>query len=129
MARRDSFPAKAQAYLVRERAHWGLRAGAGGIAILLIASAVMQFRWNLQIRRDAEIGLGTRLESLMVKWHLDLYRELSTICIALQVGPDSGAHNRSTDYLLRFGEWRRAASGGNGSENIYSNPDVVRDIY
>ena len=129
MARRDSFPAKAQAYLGRERAHWGLRAGAGGIAILLIASAVMQFGWNLQIRRDAEIGLGTRLESLMVKWHLDLYRELSTICIALQVGPDSGAHNRSNDYLLRFGEWRRAAAGGIGSENIYSNPDVVSDIY
>lgn len=128
MNRRHLFPAKTRPYLAKGGAHWGLRVAACGVAILLITSAVIQYRWNLQIRQAAEIGLGTRLESLMVKWHLNLYRELSTICIALQVGPDSGAHNSSTDYLLRFEEWRRAA-GGTDTENIYSNPDVVSDIY
>lgn len=97
--------------------------------MLIIATAVLQYRWNLQIRRAAETGLGASLESVMVQWHLNLYRELSTICIALQVGPDSGAHNHWNDYLLRFEEWRHAASGTGVSENIYSNPEVVKNIY
>ncbi len=97
--------------------------------MLIVATAVLQYRWNLQIRRAAETGLGASLESVMVQWHLNLYRELSTICIALQVGPDSGAHNHWNDYLLRFEAWRRAASGTGVSENIYSNPDVVKNIY
>jgi len=100
-----------------------------GITLLFIATAIMQYRWNQQIRRAAETGLGASLESVMVEWHLNLYRELSTICIALQVGPDSGAHNHWNDYLLRFEAWRLAAGGKGVAENIYSNPDVVSDIY
>lgn len=97
--------------------------------MLFIATAVIQYRWNLQIKRAAEIGVGAGLESVMVKWHLNLYREMSTICIALQVGPDSGAHNRWNDYLLRFEAWKRAARGSREVENIYSNPDVVNGIF
>lgn len=98
-----------------------------GIAILLLALALLQYRWNAQIRQAAEVRAGADLESVMMKWHLDLYGELSTICIALQVGPDSGAHDRWDDYLQRYERWRNA--GSTSGENIYSNPDVVSDIY
>ena len=64
-----------------------------------------------------------------MKWHLDLYGEFSTICIALQVGPDSGARDHWRDYLARYEEWRRATSNLGFPENIYSNPDVVSDVY
>jgi len=73
--------------------------------------------------------VGADLESAMMKWHLDLYGELSTICIGLQVGPDSGANDRWDDYLRRYVEWRRVATSSTFVENIYSNPDVVSDIY
>ena len=63
-----------------------------GIAALLIALALLQYRWNAQIRQAAELRAGADLESVMMKWHLDLYGEISTICVALQLGPDSGAH-------------------------------------
>lgn len=100
-----------------------------GIALLLLAIALLQYRWNMQIRRATEIRVGADLESAMMKWHLDLYGELSTICIGLQVGPDSGANDRWDDYLRRYVEWRRAATSSTFVENIYSNPDVVSDIY
>jgi signal transduction histidine kinase len=98
-----------------------------GIAILLLALALLQYRWNAQIRQAAEARAGADLESAMMKWHLDLYGELSTICIALQVGPDSGAHDGWDDYLQRYARWRHA--GSTSGENIYSNPDVVSNIY
>jgi signal transduction histidine kinase len=98
-----------------------------GIAILLLALALLQYHWNAQIRQAAEVRAGADLESVMMKWHLDLYGELSTICVALQVGPDSGAHDRWDDYLQRYERWRDA--GSTSGENIYSNPDVVSDIY
>ena len=78
-----------------------------GIALLLLAMAVLQYRWNMQIRRATEIRVGADLESAMMKWHLDLYGELSTICIGLQVGPDSGANDQWDRTLLYF-EARRA---------------------
>jgi len=44
-----------------------------GIALLLLAIALLQYRWNMQIRRATEIRVGADLESAMMKWHLDLY--------------------------------------------------------
>jgi signal transduction histidine kinase len=97
--------------------------------LLLIAVAFLQYRWNMQIRQATEVRLGADLESVMLKWHLNLYREFSTICIALQVGPDSGAEDHWSDYLHRYEDWRRAASDAGSIENLYSNPDVVSNIY
>ena len=100
-----------------------------GIAALLLALALLQYRWNAQIRQAAELRAGADLESVMMKWNLDLYGELSTICVALQLGPDSGAHDRWDDYLQRYEKWRQADSSSAVIENIYSNPDIVSDIY
>jgi len=100
-----------------------------GIAILFGAAAFLQYRLNLQIKQAMESRLGADLESVMVRWHLDLYREFSTICIALQVGPDSGGQDKWSDFLRRFEEWRSAASRSDLAENLYSNPDIVDNIY
>jgi signal transduction histidine kinase len=99
------------------------------MVVLLIAVALLQYRWNMQIRQAMEVRLGSDLESVMMKWHLNLYREFSTICIALQVGPDSGAGDHWNDYLRRYEEWRSTAINADFVENIYSNPDIVSDIY
>lgn len=100
-----------------------------GIAVLLIAIALLQYHWNAQIRNAMEVRFGADLESVMSTWHLNLYREFSTICIALQVGPDSGERNQWNDYLRRYEEWRNAARNAGFIENIYSNPEVVSQIY
>jgi signal transduction histidine kinase len=108
--------------------HYLWAAAIGGIAILLVGVALLQYRWNAEIREATEVRLGADLESVMLKWDLNLYREISTICIALQVGPDSGAHARWTDFLHRYQRWRNTSDAAI-VRNIYANPYVVSDIY
>jgi hypothetical protein len=68
------------------------------------------------------------LESLMMKWHSDLYGELSAICIAMQVGPDSGARDTWNDYLERYVAWNYALPHET-LPIVYRNPDLVGEIY
>src|SRR4029077_12212645 len=79
-----------------------------GMAVLLIIVAVLQYRWTTQLNEAAEIRIGSTLQSSMMAWNLDFYGELSAICIALQVGPDSGARDSWDDYLERYTEWGHA---------------------
>ncbi len=100
-----------------------------GVAVLLVIVGTLQYRWSTQIKRAAEVRMGADLESVMMKWHLDFYGEFSAICVALQVGPDSGARDSWEDYLKRYSEWIRAANTRDSVENIYTNRDLVKDIY
>ena len=104
-------------------------AALSGVAVLLVVVGTLQYRWNTQIKKAAEVRMGADLESVMMKWHLDLYGEFSAICVALQVGPDSGGHDRWDDYLQRYSEWSRSGNSHDSVENIYTNRDLIRDIY
>ena len=99
------------------------------MAALLVVAAVLQYLWTAEVSTASEARIGNDLESLMIRWHLDLYREFSAICVALQVGPDSGARDAWDDYLQRYTEWSRAEVRPNSSENIYRNPDFVADLF
>jgi hypothetical protein len=81
--------------------YWRRVAALCGIAALLLAIGALQYRWTTQIRQATEVRMGADLESAMMKWHLDLYGEFSAICVALQIGPDSGARDTWDDYLHR----------------------------
>jgi signal transduction histidine kinase len=101
-----------------------------GIAVLLVIVGTLQYRWSTAIRRAEEVRVGTDLESVMIKWHLDFYGEFSTVCVALQIGPDSGERDSWEDYLHRYTKWSRAAADNDDSvEHLYKNRDLVRDIY
>src|ERR1700741_2784048 len=80
-----------------------------GMASLLIIVAVLQYHWTQQLSVAAEAGIGSNLQPLLIGWHLDFYGQLSAICIALQVGPDSGALESWNDYLRRYMHWTQAA--------------------
>jgi len=101
-----------------------------GIAILLFTVAFLQYRWNKQIKQATEVRMGGELESVMMKWQLDLYGEFSTICVALQVGPDSGARDSWEDYLERYYDWVRASKNvALGREHLYQSRSGERDLY
>ncbi len=100
-----------------------------GIALLLVIVGTLQYRWSTAIRRAEEVRVGTDLESVMIKWHLDFYGEFSTVCVALQIGPDSGERDSWEDYLHRYTQWSRAANSDDSVEHLYANRDLVRDIY
>jgi signal transduction histidine kinase len=64
-----------------------------------------------------------------MRWHLDLYGEFSAICVALQVGPDSGGRDTWSDFFERYAEWSNIALNQESPKNIYQNPDLVENIY
>jgi len=99
------------------------------MAALLIMVAVLQYRWTKQLSVATEARIGSTLQPLMMGWHLDLYGELSAICVALQVGPDSGSRDNWNDYLRRYVEWSHAPMNRESVENIYANPDLIGNIY
>jgi len=72
--------------------------------------------------------MGAELESLMMKWHSDLYGEFSAICTAMQVGPDSGARDTWEDYFARYLEWNYALPH-ESLPYIYRNPDLIGEVY
>src|ERR1700758_4834330 len=100
-----------------------------GMASLLVMVAVLQYRWTKELSVAAEARIGSTLQPLMVGWHLDFYGELSAICVAMQVGPDSGAHDAWNDYLQRYAEWNRDEINSEVAEGAYPNSDLVRAIY
>jgi signal transduction histidine kinase len=97
--------------------------------VLLAIIAALQYRWTAEVTGVDEFRVGRELESVMIKWHLDLYAEFSAVSVALQVGPDSGAHDSWKDYLQRFVKWSRGAQTRNSLVNLYRNPDLVENIY
>ncbi|HZQ25393.1 MAG TPA: HAMP domain-containing sensor histidine kinase [Terriglobales bacterium] len=94
----------------------------------IIVSAVMvtilgllgwlQYRWSTQISEAYEAQLGASLQSLMMDWHTEFFRNFAGICISLQVGPDAGAHDGWQDYAQRYQEWRQTDS----------DPGLVRSV-
>jgi len=98
------------------------------IAAVLATVAVLQYRWADQASNAEEMRIGSELESLTMKWQADLYNEFSAICIAMQVGPDSGARDNWSDYLDRYVEWNYALPH-QSMPYVYRNPDLVGEIY
>jgi signal transduction histidine kinase len=95
---------------------------------LLATVAVLQYRWTTEASSADEMRIGAELESLMTKWHRDLYGEFSAICIAMQVGPDAGARDTWNDYLERYVQWNYALPH-ESLPYVYRNPDLVGEIY
>ena len=99
------------------------------IAVLLAIVATLQYRWSTEIKKTEQGRVATDLESVMIKWHLDFYGEVSTVCAALQIGADSGERDSWEDYLHRYTEWSRGDEGSDSGVNLYRNRDLIRDIY
>jgi signal transduction histidine kinase len=95
---------------------------------LLVTVAVLQYKWTGEASSANEMRIRAELESLSIKWQGDLYGEISAICTALQVGPDSGARDTWGHYLERYIEWNNALPH-ESFPYAYRNPDLVREIY
>ena len=88
-------------------------------ALALCIVAFLQYRWTTQVSEASEIRIGSNLQLMMMDWHLDFYREFAAVCVALQVGPDSGAQDGWNAYAQRYADWRRTAE----------RPELVKSVY
>ena len=49
--------------------------------------------------------------------------------LRFRLAPDSGARETWDDYLHRYEEWVRAAGNPQSVENLYTNRDLIQDVY
>jgi len=91
--------------------------------VLWVIVAGLQYKVARELSSVTQVRMGGTLQSVMTQWHRDLYDELSTVCIALQVGPDSGAHDGWNDYLQRYATWTQDADAP------HLETDLVKAVY
>jgi signal transduction histidine kinase len=100
-----------------------------GTASLWVIVAIWQFKLVRELSDVTQARSGADLQILMTQWHRDLYDELSAICIAMQVGPDSGAHDAWNDYLERYAQWKQGRASGESGDIGSMRSDLVTEIY
>lgn len=74
----------------------------GFLLIALTWLGILLYRWSIQISEVTRLRVGVGLQAMMTDWQLEFYRRISEMPIALQVGPDSGAHDVWKDYSERY---------------------------
>jgi signal transduction histidine kinase len=84
---------------------------------MLIALAVLQYRWSRQVSEAASTRMQTRLQNSMMNFRLDLARELATMCLALQGDNASLLDAKGLDE--RVESWQRTSSLSGMIVNVY----------
>ena len=89
------------------------------IAVIVVVLAILQYQWSNQVSEATSLRLADSLQMSMVNWHLDLFRDLSQICLTLQVDPEGNVYGDVEQFARSFGEWKAGAP----------YPDLVSNLY
>ncbi|MBI2188599.1 MAG: HAMP domain-containing histidine kinase [Acidobacteria bacterium] len=103
--------------LFRERA--GLAAVLFVTAAAIVGLAVLQYRWNREASEATGVRLADALQLSMVNWHLDLFRNLSEVCLTIRMAAEFSPQGDVNQFADRFAEWR----------SIARYPDLAADVY
>ena len=87
-------------------------------AALVVALAVLQYRSNTEASDATGVRLADALQLSMINWHLDLFRNLSEVCLAIRMTPDFSP-DVDRQFTERLAEWR----------SIARYPDLVASVY
>jgi signal transduction histidine kinase len=95
-----------------------------GIVLMLTAAAIvglaaLQYRWNRDASEATGVRLADALQLSMVNWHLDLFRNLSEVCLTIRMAGEFSPDNDVNQFAARFAEWR----------SIARYPDLVANVY
>ncbi len=91
----------------------------GVLIVALFWLGILLYRWSLQVSEVTRLRVGVGLQAMMTDWQLEFYRRISETPIALQVGPDSGAHDDWKDYSERYRRHIRQTA----------DPGLVKDVF
>jgi signal transduction histidine kinase len=87
--------------------------------IVVIVLGVLQYRWSNQVSEATSIRLADSLQMSMINWHLDFFRALSEVCMAMRVDSDLSAQSNWDQYARRYAEWERTTA----------NPKLVAGLF
>ncbi|MGH9253923.1 MAG: sensor histidine kinase [Vicinamibacterales bacterium] len=103
--------------LFKERA--GLAAVLLVTGVVIVGLAILQYRWNRQASEATGVRLADALQLSMINWHLDLFRNLSEVCLTIRMAAEFSPADDFNQFAERFAEWR----------SIARYPDLVADVY
>jgi signal transduction histidine kinase len=90
-----------------------------GLAAILIVLAVLEYRWNRDVSEAASVRMRASLQSSVMAFRQDLYRELAAICLPLQLIPPANAHDRWPQYARQVQTAQHAAAEPRMVANVF----------
>jgi signal transduction histidine kinase len=103
--------------LLKDRA--GLVAALLVTAAAIVGLAVLQYRWNRDASEATGVRLADALQLSMVNWHLDLFRNLSEVCLTIRMAAAFSPDDEVNQFAERVAEWR----------SIARYPDLVANVF
>jgi len=100
------------------KARFGTAAAIVTAAAVVVALGVLQYRWNRDASDATGVRLADALQLSMINWHLDLFRNLSEVCLTMRMPVETGRSDVE-QYADRLEEWRSLAR----------YPDLVANVY
>jgi signal transduction histidine kinase len=88
-------------------------------AAVIVGLAVLQYRSNRQASEATGVRLADALQLSMINWHLDLFRNLSEVCLTIRMAAEFSPDDDFNQFAERFAEWR----------SIARYPDLVANVY
>ncbi|HEY6972001.1 MAG TPA: HAMP domain-containing sensor histidine kinase [Candidatus Angelobacter sp.] len=89
------------------------------LAAVLVALAILQYRWAREVSDATSTRLQASLDSSMLSWRDDFYRELSTVASALQADPALPSREKAAQYAQQFQTWTQSSSHPNLVSRIF----------
>jgi signal transduction histidine kinase len=78
-------------------------------AIAVIMLAIVQYRWSEEVRSATSVRLADSLQMSMMSWHLNLFRDLSDICLRVRLEADRLGRDDLEQMVRRFHEQQASA--------------------
>lgn len=97
----------------------GTAAAIATVAGVVVALGVIQYRWNQEASDATGVRLADALQLSMINWHLDLFRNLSEVCLTMRMPVDSDRSD-AEQYADRLEEWRSLARYPELVANVYT---------
>lgn len=88
-------------------------------AVIVIVLAYLQYSWSNQVSEATSLRLADSLQMSMINWHLDLFRDFSQICLALDVDPNGDPPDDLQQFARSFSAWRTMAPYSDLVSNLY----------
>lgn len=101
----------------KERLFWWVSVPA--LAAVLIALAVMQYRWSGEVSAATKAQMQSSLQTSMMGFRQDLAREMGEVCLELRSAADESGSVRPAEISQQLRHWRQRAA----------HPALVEQVY
>ncbi|HEX2327645.1 MAG TPA: HAMP domain-containing sensor histidine kinase [Candidatus Angelobacter sp.] len=86
---------------------------------VLVTLAMLQYRWSNEISRATSERMEVDLESTIMRFRDDLYREVAGFSFALHVDTEAKPADRLKEYSRQYEAWSRSAEHASVVKSLY----------